>query len=165
MEVVDKKEKSLSFADILGILRNGIIWIIIITILCTLIGGVYAFLFKKTTYTAKLSAMIYVETYKNPVTGEDEDVVEHTRYQYASLIAEEIGTFILSPSLINACGQDLKGSLSVASKEEQPLFTVTYTYTQKGGDVNAVKTEVAETLNKFIDEATAYLNSNEEEKE
>lgn len=162
MEVVNEKEKSLSFADVLGVLRSGIVWIIVITILCTLIGGVYAFAFKKTTYTSKLSAMIYVETYKNPVTGEDEEVAEHTRYQYAALIAEEIGTFLLSPAVMNACGENIKGSLSVSPKEEQPIFTVSYSFSRKGGDVKAIKEEIASSLNDYIDKAVQYLNVSED---
>ena len=42
-----EKEKSLSLADLLGILRSGLVWIIVITILSTVIGGVYAFFVKK----------------------------------------------------------------------------------------------------------------------
>ena len=162
MEVANEKEKSLSFADILGVLRSRIIWIIAITVLCTVIGGVYAFAFKKPTYTAKLNAMIYVETYKNQVTEEDKEVDEHIRYQYASLIAEEIGTFLLSPTVLNACGQDLKGSLSVTPTEDQPVFTVTYTYQKKGGDSNLVKAEVAETLNKFMDKAVEFMGNSDD---
>lgn len=166
MEVVNEKEKSLSFADILGVLRGGIVWIIIITILCTLIGGVYAFLFKKTTYTAKLNAQIYVETYKNPTTNEEEVVPEHTRFQYAALLADKCSALIMSNDVINACNEALKvdglkmsGSLTIVPEENQPFFTVTYTYAQKGGDVSATKEEVAKTLNAFVDEAREYINS------
>ncbi len=166
MEVVNEKEKSLSFSDVLGILRGGIVWIIIITLLCTLIGGVYAFLFKKTTYTAKLNAQIYVETYKNPTTNEEEVVPEHTRFQYAALLADKCSALIMSKDVMNACneamtkkGLKMSGGLTIVPEEEQPFFTVTYTYSQKGGDVVATKEEVAKVLNAFIDEAKAYIDS------
>lgn len=166
MEVVNEKEKSLSFSDILGILRGGIVWIVIITILCTAIGGVYAFLFKKTTYTAKLNAQIYVETYRNPTTDEEEAVPEHTRFQYAALLADKCSALILSKDVMNACkevlnekGLKINGGLTIVPEEDQPFFTVTYTYSQKGGDVNAIKEEVAKTLNDFFDSAKEYINS------
>lgn len=160
MEVVNEKEKSLSFADVLGVLRGGIIWIIVITLICTLLGGVYAFLFKKTTYTAKLNAMIYVETYKNPTTDEEESVLEHTRFQYAALLADKCSAIIMSNSVLNACGAELRGGLTVVPEEEQPFFTVTYTYSQKGGDVLETKQEVAETLNNFVEDAIDHINAN-----
>ena len=166
MEVVNEKEKSLSFSDILGILRSGIVWIIVITILCTAIGGVYAFLFKKTTYTAKLNAQIYVETYRNPTTDEEEAVAEHTRFQYASLLADKCSALVLSKDVMNASnaaiaekGLQINGGLSIVPEENQPFFTVTYTYSQKGGDVVATKEEVAKTLNAFFDAATNYIDS------
>lgn len=166
MEVVNEKEKSLSFSDILGVLRGGIVWIIVITILCTAIGGVYAFLFKKTTYTAKLNAQIYVETYRNPTTDEDEAVPEHTRFQYAALLADKCSALIMSKDVMNACnevlkemGLNLSGGLSIVPEEDQPFFTVTYTYSQKGGDVAEIKEQVAKTLNAFFDEAKKYIDS------
>ena len=166
MEVVNEKEKSLSFSDILGVLRGGIVWIIIITILCTAIGGVYAFLFKKTTYTAKLNAQIYVETYRNPTTDEEEAVAEHTRFQYAALLADKCSALIMSNDVLNACNAlleennlKIRGGLTIVPEEEQPFFTVTYTYSQKGGDVNATKEQVANTLNAFFDYAREYINS------
>ena len=162
MEVVNEKEKSLSFTDILGALRGGLIWIIVITLLCTLIGGVYAFLFKKTTYTAKLNAMIYVETYKNPTTDEEESVLEHTRFQYAALLTEKCSAIIMSNSVLNACGSQINGGMSVIPEEEQPFFTITYTYSQKGGDVLKTQEQVAETLNQFVEDAIDYINANPE---
>ncbi len=166
MEQVTENQKSLSFADVFRILRGGIVWIIIITILCLGVGGVYAFALKKTTYTAKLNAQIYVESYTNNQSGDEEYVPEHTRFQYSALLAQKVNMLLTNKDVINGVASEayggikLKGGLSVVPEEEQPFFTVTYTYSQKGGDTKKIKSEVAETLTDYVENAIKYIDDN-----
>lgn len=166
MEQVTENQKSLTFADVFRIIRGGIVWIVIITLLSVIVGGVYAFAFKKTTYTAKLNAQVYVESYTNSQSGDEEYVPEHTRFQYSALLAQKANMLLLNKDVINGVksqaygGVKLKGGLSVSAEEEQPYFTVTYTYKQKGGNVNEIRAEVAKTLEEYMESAIKYINDN-----
>ena len=169
MEQVTENQKSLSFADIFRILRGGIVWIVVITMLCVLVGGIYAFAFKETTYTAKLNAQIYVESYANNQSGDEEYVPEHTRFQYSALLAQKVNMLLLNNDVVDAVkSKDYGevslngGKLSVTPEEEQPFFTVTYTYKQLGGDVKETQKQVAKTLNAYVNSAIEYIDDNSE---
>ena len=114
MEQVTENQKSLSFADIFRILRGGIVWIVVITMLCVLVGGIYAFAFKETTYTAKLNAQIYVESYANNQSGDEEYVPEHTRFQYSALLAQKVNMLLLNNDVV-----DLTASTTSSSMTQQ----------------------------------------------
>lgn len=158
-----EKEKSLSLADLFAILRGGIVWIIVITILATIIGGVYAFFVKETTYKATLKAFIYTATYKDS-QGEEKEISEMTSFQYGALLAPECPSVFLSNEImskVKSQGVDLKGSINFNIVEDSAMFTVTYTYSQHGGDVNEIKKEVADTLKAYINESKKIIDGDE----
>ena len=163
MEKFNEKEKSLSLADVLEILRGGLVWIIVITLLCTIIGGVYAFFVKETTYQASLKAFIYTATYKNS-ENEDVEISEMTSFQYGALLAPECPSVFLSDEIMSGIekkGVVLKGLIEFHIVEDSAMFTVTYTYSQHGGDVEAIRKEVAETLRSYIRESKRIIDAEE----
>ena len=54
------EEQGLSISDIFFIVKKNIIFIIIITMIFTLVGGFYAVKVKKPTYTAISTAMVVI---------------------------------------------------------------------------------------------------------
>lgn len=163
MEKLNEKESSLSLADGLDVLRGGIVWIIVITLLCTIIGGLYAFLLKETTYKASLKAFIYTSTYKDSQDKEIE-ISEMTSFQYGALLAPECPSVFLSDEIMSAVekkGIEIKGAINFNIVEESAMFTVTYTYSQRGGDKEKIKQEVAETLKNYISESKKIIDADD----
>ena len=158
-----QKEQGISIAEILSVLRAGIIWIIGITLLCLALGVGYAFGMQETSYTAKLNAYYYVTSYKD-LNNQDVEVPEHTRYQYSALLAKDSETVFKSNDIVSAVVPEMGEGFSVSAVkfipiEDSPLFTVTYTVSRKGGDAKAIKQEVAAMLNLYVNKSIEVINS------
>lgn len=161
MENINEKEKALSFADILSILRGGIVWIITITFICLVIGGVYAFCFKATTYTAKVDAVIFTHTYETS-TGEQQEISEMTSYQYSALLVPQCKPVFTSNEIITAV-KDAgilvnAGSVNFITEEGSPYFSITYSYSEHGGNVNEIKTKVAKLLDDYVQKSIEIID-------
>ena len=161
MENINEQEKFLSVAEIFSVLRAGIAWIVSITFVCLIIGGVYAFAFKKTTYTAKIDAVIFTHTYETS-TGEQQEISEMTAYQYSAMLVPQCQPVFKSNEVLSAvaaAGIDLKGSINFITEEESPYFSITYSYSQYGGNVNEIKKEVADTLNAYVNKCIEIVDN------
>ncbi len=164
---MSEKEKKLSIGDILGIFREGLVWIIIITILFACIGGAYAYFVQKTSYTAKINAYIFTDKlYTETDDGRrNEDISEHIAYQYCSMLVPQCESVFTSNEIMNEVskqGIKLKGSLNFIVQKDSPFFSVTYTYSQHGGNVEAIKHEVAKTLNDYVQKSIEIINADKE---
>ncbi len=150
-----EKEKKLSIGEVFGIFREGLVWIIIITILFACIGGAYAFFVQKTSYTAKIDAYIFTDKLYTETDdgGRNEDISEHIAYQYCSMLVPQCEAVFTSNEIMNEVskqGIKLKGGLDFIVQEDSPFFSITYTYSQHGGDEETIKREVAKTLNDYV---------------
>ena len=88
------EEQGLSISDIFFIVKKNIIFIIIITMIFTLVGGFYAVKVKKPTYTAISTAMVVIKAdtgSQNPATS----------YVYASYYTSAFTDFIQTNSVLN----------------------------------------------------------------
>ena len=164
---MNEKEKKLSISEILGIFREGLVWIIIITILFACIGGAYAFLVQKTSYTAKIDAYIFTDKlYTESDDGKrNEDISEHIAYQYCSMLVPQCEAVFTSNEIMNEVtkqGIILSGSLNFIVQKDSPFFSITYTYSEHGGDVNAIKQKVAKTLNDYVQKSVELINADKE---
>ena len=163
MEGKNQKEQGISIADLLGVLRGGIIWIIGITFVCLALGFFYAFGMQETSYTAKLNAYYYVTSYETS-SGEKVEVQEHTRYQYSALLAQDCEAVFKSNDIVSEVVPQIQGINIGAIKfevvEDSPLFTVSYTVSKRGGDANAIKQEVADMLNAYVNASIEVINDN-----
>jgi capsular polysaccharide biosynthesis protein len=133
-------------------LRKGMVWIILITLLCSILGGIYAYFFKETKYVAKLNAQVFTRTYEDSV-GNEEELPEHTAFQYCAMLVPQVRVVFTSNEVMNkveSSGIDLKGSINFVTTTDSPYFSVTYTYKQHGGNVEQIKEEVAQTLNAYV---------------
>ncbi len=164
---MDEKEKKLSIGDIFEIFREGLVWIIIITLLFACLGGAYAFLVQKTSYTAKIDAYIFTDKlYTETDEGKrNEDISEHIAYQYCSMLVPQCEAVFTSNEIMNEVskqGINLKGSLSFIVQKDSPFFSVTYTYSQHGGDSETIKREVAKTLNDYVQKSIELIDADQE---
>lgn len=159
----EEKESRLSLGDIFKILKEGLVWIILITILFATLGVAYAFGYKKTTYTARVDAYLFTDKLYTEETGANgEDISEHIAYQYCSMLVPQISKVFKSNEVlaeVSKSGIKLKGSINFITNEDSPYFSITYTYKQHGGDAEAIKYEVAKTLNDYVDKAVETINS------
>jgi len=164
---MNEKEKKLSIGDIFSIFREGLVWIIIITILFACLGGAYAFLVQKTSYTAKIDAYIFTDKlYTESDDGKrNEDISEHIAYQYCAMLVPQCESVFTSNEIMNNVskqGIKLKGSLNFIVQKDSPFFSITYTYSEHGGDPNAIKYEVAKTLNDYVLKSVEVINADKE---
>lgn len=156
-----EKERSLTIEEIFKMLKKGLVWIILITLLSSIVGGVYAFFFKETKYVAKLSAQVFTRTYEDSV-GNEEELPEYTAFQYCSMLVPHVQVVFKSNEVMNkvkADGIDIKGSINFVVTNDSPYFSVTYTYSELGGNVDEIKREVSETLNAYINKCIEIVDS------
>ncbi len=161
-----EKESKLSVADIFKILREGIVWMVIITILFGALGIVYAVGYKKTTYVATVDAYLFTDELYVEQTGSSEKLQEYMAYQYCAMLVPQISKVLTSNEVASAAHEAkiyLKGSLSFSIHEESPYFSISYTYKQHGGNPEAIKREVAKTLNDYVLKSIETINSGDVE--
>ena len=157
-----ERESKLSVADIFKILREGIVWLVIITVLFASLGIVYAVGYKKTTYTATVDAYLFTDTVYVEETNSSEKLQEYMAFQYCAMLVPQISKVLTSNEVMteaNKAGIYLKGSLSFSVVEESPYFSITYTYKEHGGDPEAIKKEVAKTLNDYVAKSIETIDS------
>ena len=107
------QEQGISFSDILFLVKRNILLILVITILCTIVGGVYAYGIKKPVYTAEATAVVQAE----PSTNGN----EATSYSYSVALTNTFKTIIKSIAVVNEAADDLIES-KVYSEEERQIL-------------------------------------------
>ena len=159
----DKNQKDyLSFADLLGILRAGILWIVIITLISMAVGITYAFVVQKTTYTAQVSAHIFAESYKNEVDDKEIAFSETTAYQYSALLVPQCKPVFTSNEVMKAVKEaniNVNGSIDFITQEGSPYFSITYTVARSGGNKQEIQAEIAKTLNDYVDKCIEVIDA------
>lgn len=174
MEEKVEYEKSLSLQDMLLIIRARLVWIILIVFLCVGVGIAYITFLQKTTYTAVADICVHAKDYevKQPIKDElgniydwedvPANVAEHIRYQYSALIAPEFQKVFLSNEIttaVKSAGISINvGAVGFAYTEESAFFKITYTYKNHGGDANAIKEEITNVLNQYINKSIEIIN-------
>jgi capsular polysaccharide biosynthesis protein len=169
MEEEVVKEKTLTLSEFFVVLKMNLIWVMLIVVAFITIGGVYAFLFKKTTYTARVDISVRAGNYvieNEDGTLVEKDTAEHLKYQYSALIAPEFEkvfkTYEMQKVLKDKSGNNkyisLRG-LSFNYTEESAFFSISYSEKYKGGNPDQIKQELVEKLNFAIDTVREELNS------
>lgn len=151
--VIDEtQEKSLSIGELFFLVKKNIILIIVITILCTAAASVYGLFFKERSYTASASTMVMVDVDKKGT----QTTTEYTNYMYSTQLINTYNDFVVSKNIINKTiealkdkGYDLsyetiKKNLSLSSKTNSLVVTISYTAHGNGKDQEAI--DVVNTL-------------------
>ncbi len=159
-------EKSLSLSEIWLVIRNNLIWIMVIIIASIAVGVGYIYFIQDTKYTATVG--IYVYAPSTDEEGNDLKIAEHTLYQYSALIAPEYEKVLKSQEMntyINPMVDGVKqnninfSGIKFIYTEESAFFDVTYTYGKHGGDKEQIKKDVANALNSYVNKSIDKLNS------
>ena len=170
MEERNQTEKVLSFSEIWLVARANLIWLILIVLFCVGLGAGYAYLFKKTTYTASIDVGVLA---LNDVNKDDSNKFTiTTAYQYSAMLAPEYEKVMKSHEIINNINEDKEegvlnvsaGALNFTYTDGSPYFKISYSYSKLGGDANEIKTMVADTLNNYVNECIDILNENDGKK-
>lgn len=165
MEENKEISKSLSFSEIMRIIRTRLVWIILIMVFCLAVGISFVVLVQKTTYSATIGVCVQANNYmeKNE-NGEyvEVEVPEHTKYQYSALLASEYQKVLTSNEIINEISKSgvviNVDSLKFTYTESSAFFTITYSYKTRTSEPEIVKNQVAETLNKYIDASIEVID-------
>lgn len=94
------QEQGISFSDLLFLVKRNILVILIITIICTIAGGVYAYGVKKPVYTAVATAVVQAE---QSTTNNSES----TSYSYSVALTNTFKDVIKSQPVIVAAADKL----------------------------------------------------------
>lgn len=153
------QEQGISFSDLLFLVKRNIIIILIVTILCTIAGGVYAFGVKKPVYTAVATAVVQAE---QSTTNN----LESTSYSYSVALTNTFKDVIKSqPVIVKAADElvknekyanvdgaksslmnKLKSSVSVTSTTSTLILTVSASSIDKDEAILLANTILAETI-------------------
>ncbi len=94
----ETNNSGVSFSEIFSLIKKNLILILIVTFITTVIGFVYGKFIQKPTYSAKVSAMVQVNS---------DEMSEYNSFVYARYIAESIGEFIVSQSVTKEVAREL----------------------------------------------------------
>lgn len=82
--------EGISFVELFSVLKKNIVLILIITVLFTVVGGVYGKFVKKPVYSATATAIIQVD---------DSKITEYNAFVYAQYLVNSVSEFIVSDSV------------------------------------------------------------------
>ena len=94
------QEQGISFSDLLFLVKRNILVILIITIVCTIAGGIYAYALKEPVYTAVATAVVQAE---QSTTNNSES----TSYSYSVALTNTFKDVIKSQPVIVAAADEL----------------------------------------------------------
>lgn len=136
-------EKTISLGELFASIKAHLALVIILTLSVSAIGAVYAFAFKKTTYTARATLQVYV----NP---EETSISETTAYSFGTYLAEDYMKVLKYPEYIkNAADKGVKinaNGLKFSHEEKSVLLEVSYTVKSKQN----IRKKVADDLNDYL---------------
>lgn len=168
---IENDKGGFSLKDFVRILRINLVMIIIVTILFTCCGGVYAFLFKKTRYTAEARVQIYIDPASYSELSENQErLAAYSRFQFSSYIVNMAVEIMKSSDMMNKVKDKLEekdllinGSFGFETTEQNPSFSVKYEMKSKADKKDECKAVLDNYLQAIIDiikeaedEATEY---------
>lgn len=129
-EEVLNQESGISFANLLFLIKKNIVMIFAITFVFILCGGIYAFGFKKTVYTAKTSIIV--------MATPESSTTEYNAAQLSSFLINTVQDFIKADPVVKETSEEtgcseakiIKG-LSISSKANNLIITINYKSTSK----------------------------------
>ena len=160
------KESSLTFGEILFVVRKNILLILIITFFCALVGGVYGLVFKEYSYTASTTTLVMVDGNKTKT----QTTTEYTNYMYSIQLINTVEDFISSKAVINRAMENLKdkypdltykqikNNLSISNANNSLVVKVSYTAKGDGRDKEAI-----DVVNELVNSMIYIVNNSKKE--
>ncbi len=167
MEEKVELEKTLTLSEIMRVIKTRFIWLLLIIIICVGVGIAYISLVQETKYTATCVVCVQAKNYTilDEETGIEKpaNVAEHTKYQYSALLAPEFEKVLKSAEIvkqIKETGNHINiGSVSFKYTENSAFFEISYTFSRLDGDEGVLKEEIANELNKYVEDAIEIIDS------
>jgi len=159
----ENSEKSISLGELFFLAKKNIILILIITIVCTAIGGVYGLFIKERSYTASATTMVMVDTSKQSTVTS----TEYSNYMYSTYLINTYKDFVVSHKVIDEVVTNLANSKgyvltyktiteNLSISNDQNSLVVTLSYTAHGNEKEQesidVVNEILKTSIKIVDE-------------
>ena len=146
--------KSITAGEFFANLKAHIVFILATTLCITVIGAIYAFAFKKTSYTAGATLQVYVN-------ADESNIAETTAYSFGTYLAEDYMKVLKYPAYIqNAAEKGVKinaDGLKFSHEEKSILLEVTYTVKSK----QDIRAKVADDLNKYLEYTKEAIDNGE----
>ncbi len=153
----EKETKTISFKDIWNVVKKNLIFVFIIIIVSTMIGTVYAFFVKKTTYSVSTTAVVKVEGLQ---TGEMGTEANYASYSvFLAPLCESVFTNRNNALRYKeVTGKSISvGSIYVEWQEQR--FDLTISYALQSRDDRREK--VVDDLNDYIQFCIDYVDGKE----
>lgn len=106
-------EQGISLSDLFFLIKRNFLMILIITIICAIAGGVYAFSIKKPVYTAIATAVVQAEPTNNGS--------EATSYSYSVALTNTFKDLIKNITVINVAADELIDENNYSEGERNAL--------------------------------------------
>lgn len=141
----NKIVRTITFKEIIASLKAHMFFIILFTLVISVIGLVYAHVFMKTTYTAKATLQVYIE----PDSGNN--ITETNAYSFGTYLAEDYMKLLTFPEYIENAAQ--KGvninpkALKFDHLDKSVLIEITYSLKSK----EDASEKVSDDLNKYLE--------------
>lgn len=160
-----REEQGITFADLWFLVKRNMLLILIVTLVFTVLGGIYGLKIKNPTYTATTTAIVFVDTSSSGSSG---NVVNN--YSYATYFTSTFSTFIKSnPVLTLACKnlnekgyeysrKELKDCISIGTESNSLIITIVAKVSSKDENEGRARAQaIANTiLESTIQEANKY---------
>ncbi len=146
-----EQESGVTFGELFSLFKKNIIFIIIITLFCTIIGAIYGLVFKETTYKAQTQAMVVSQT----APGDQSN--EYQNYLLSNYMVNTFKGFLTSDAVLKAVSEKtgispkaLREKVSVTTDSGNLLVTISY---ESNNSEEAIKV-----ANAIVEEAIRLSN-------
>ena len=176
----ERETKTISFKDIGRLIKENLIFIIVIMVIAAIIGGVYALFVQPTEYTASvLLEVCYKESVSDDGSSSTSEKNNSAQsiYSFARYLPKGYEVLFTSPAYIDEYNTNVRnrneemgfdnltisaGGLNFAIDDDYDvLFTVSYTVSDRGSDPEKMKSLVVGALNSYLEESINKTNDNE----
>ncbi len=128
-------EQGVTISDLLFLVKKNIITVVIVTLLFVLIGGLYGFKFKKTTYTASSTALISIDMSGTTTSASNYQITNYLTSTFTDIIVcEPVLTATrleLENININITNEQIKSAVSITSKANSLLLKINVSTSSK----------------------------------
>ena len=154
----EKETKTISFFDIWNVVKKNFIFVLIIIIFSTMIGTVYAFFVKKTTYSVSTTAVVKVEGLQTGGSGN-----ELNYFSYSVYLAPLCEGVFKNQNNALRYKQETGKKISVSAinvQWQEQRFDLTISYSLQSRD--NLEERVVTELNDYITWCIDYVNNSNE---
>ncbi len=154
----EKETKTISFKDIWNVVRKNFIFVLIIIVASTMIGTVYAFFVKKTTYSVSTTAVVKVEGLQTGGSGN-----ELNYFSYSVYLAPLCEGVFKSQNNALRYKEETGKKISVSAiniEWQEQRFDIKISYALQSRD--NLKERVVAELNDYITWCIDYVNNSDE---